>query len=601
MTAPSQGTSFLEYYQRLIEQEKGNWDYLDKISKTRGRDEKTAVEHERAEIERRYTHVMRQMMPHLVPRILGDGLRGINWLCSEKVVNHEGAWGRSAYKDSRVLNTMEACTALSAWQELYTHQQNPPAAIRSIVNRLPGALKWATKKQDEDGAFIGLTFELAAVHNTAIVVWVVCTFTTCQSDPTIDWKGITSNAISWLHNARKSLKLSKSYEFFGLNESSASRTFASIWALRALIAYVRSPFASEQSLWDADNVGNEILNFLEAARLSTHHRPEWQYLMGHKVAEGPPSPAITGMLLTMLAEAQASEIPLPPKEIEQYIASGIDYLCSTVSKKTHLWEEETETYEQIININPYKTTDRHWTHVATPWCIQALALHNQYLNSIHHQILLIQSVMALLGHQSNEGYFRQNNKIEPNPSIFATALNLYALTYVLKFVEKLPLMEEVGKVTARTKTKVFISYSHNDTLWLDRLKVHLKLIEREGFLDCWDDTKIAPGDTWKDTILEALKSSKVAVLLISAHFLASDFIAKYELPTLLSRAASGGTTILPIIVSPCLFERTELRKFQTVNTPKKPLSVLSDPEREQVLVNVAERIIQHLDSAGTIQ
>jgi hypothetical protein len=70
-----------------------------------------------------------------------------------------------------------------------------------------------------------------------------------------------------------------------------------------------------------------------------------------------------------------------------------------------------------------------------------------------------------------------------------------------------------------TRTKVFISYSHADKEWLDRLKRHLKPLVRDG-LDCWDDTRIQPGADWQQEIRHALDAAQVAVLVISADFFA---------------------------------------------------------------------------------
>ena len=41
-----------------------------------------------------------------------------------------------------------------------------------------------------------------------------------------------------------------------------------------------------------------------------------------------------------------------------------------------------------------------------------------------------------------------------------------------------------------TAPTVFISYSHKDEKWKNRLVTHLGVLEKEGLLDLWDDRKI---------------------------------------------------------------------------------------------------------------
>ncbi len=145
------------------------------------------------------------------------------------------------------------------------------------------------------------------------------------------------------------------------------------------------------------------------------------------------------------------------------------------------------------------------------------------------------------------------------------------------------------------RTKVFVSYSHLDQEWLKRLQVHLKPLERHGLVDRWDDTLIAAGQKWKGEIAKAIDSAAVAILLVSADFLASDFIDKDELPPLLNAAEGEGTVILPLIVSPCRFSETEsLAQFQAVNPPSEPLIRMSKADQEQTFVSLAKRVDQLL-------
>jgi len=141
-----------------------------------------------------------------------------------------------------------------------------------------------------------------------------------------------------------------------------------------------------------------------------------------------------------------------------------------------------------------------------------------------------------------------------------------------------------------SRRNVFISYNHKDAKYLERLHIHLKNYGLSEIADFWDDTKIAPGANWRDEIKKAIQSAKVAVLLISADFLASEYITKNELPPLLAAAKIEGTTILPIILSPCAFEYTELSCFQAVNSPSKPLAKLKGYQRDELWVKVVNEI-----------
>src|SRR5690242_9852046 len=108
------------------------------------------------------------------------------------------------------------------------------------------------------------------------------------------------------------------------------------------------------------------------------------------------------------------------------------------------------------------------------------------------------------------------------------------------------------------RNRAFVSYSHADKKHLARLRIHLAHYTRELKVDVWDDTRITPGMQWKKEIKDAIASAKVAILLVSADFLASGFIARDELPPLLVAAKNEGARIFIVILSPCAFKSSSL-------------------------------------------
>ncbi len=145
------------------------------------------------------------------------------------------------------------------------------------------------------------------------------------------------------------------------------------------------------------------------------------------------------------------------------------------------------------------------------------------------------------------------------------------------------------------RTKVFISYCHKDAEWLARLEVHLKPMTRSGEITLWSDSEIKPGSNWKEEILRAIDATKVAILLVSADFLASDFITDNELPRLLAAASKGGAVILPVILSPCRFLKTEgISEFQALNDPARPLISMTKAEQEEEFVKITEKVERSL-------
>lgn len=141
------------------------------------------------------------------------------------------------------------------------------------------------------------------------------------------------------------------------------------------------------------------------------------------------------------------------------------------------------------------------------------------------------------------------------------------------------------------KPNIFISYSHKDEPWKDRLMTHLQVLAMEERFAVWDDRQIAVGEDWYPAIEQAIQQASLAVLLVSVNFLTSKFIRGEEIPRLLQRRAGAGLRVYPIIVGPCPWQRVDwLSRIQVRPRDGKPLAAGNEYQIEETLANIAMEI-----------
>ena len=188
------------------------------------------------------------------------------------------------------------------------------------------------------------------------------------------------------------------------------------------------------------------------------------------------------------------------------------------------------------------------------------------------------------------GFDEKHDDIEHHLSLDPVARQLIVedpqFLFYLQGVNFDQLAQTVGKKAPRRQ--IFISYSHHDELWLNKLRTQLEGLAGRGKIDYWSDKDIAPSQQWRREIEAALDRAAVGVLLVTPKFLESVFIRDVEVRRLLERATSDGCQIQSLIVKPSVFTAIqELSVFQAVNDPSAPLSTMPSHKQDKILSKLA--------------
>src|SRR5689334_21620988 len=105
-----------------------------------------------------------------------------------------------------------------------------------------------------------------------------------------------------------------------------------------------------------------------------------------------------------------------------------------------------------------------------------------------------------------------------------------------------------------TPLKLFYCYAREDKALRDELEIHLAGLKRQYNLTHWSDREIIAGADWEQIIDEHLNTANIILLLISPHFVASDYCYGIEMQQALDLHRKGTCCVIPILLHPTYCE-----------------------------------------------
>lgn len=256
--------------------------------------------------------------------------------------------------------------------------------------------------------------------------------------------------------------------------------------------------------------------------------------------------------------------------------NNIEYIDSEILPKTI----------EKLNISKNKLKNLKWLKNITN--LESIWINDNPVEDFSLELVLEQQLKNIYAFSTIELPSKTNTEYLVLSRIKGNAIKSSKLSNYSFYVES----EEMVQTTTEEKSPhIFISYAHSNKDWLNRVIIHLEGLKNLNLnFDIWEDTRIKTGDEWLKSIQESMDKANIAILLISADFIASQFVMRKEVPHLLEKAEKNGAVILPIILSPCLFTDTNIGKYQAVNAPEKTLEDCTYAEQERTLTKLMQEI-----------
>jgi len=144
--------------------------------------------------------------------------------------------------------------------------------------------------------------------------------------------------------------------------------------------------------------------------------------------------------------------------------------------------------------------------------------------------------------------------------------------------------------------RVFISYAHADEAYRNQLDKQLAILQRAGIVETWHDRRLVPGEEWDHGIRAELDAAQIILLLVSADFLASDYVHDVEIIRAMERHTAGSARVIPVILRSCAWDLAPFAKLQALPKDGKPIDKWANID--EAFLDVANGIRRVADTFG---
>lgn len=157
-----------------------------------------------------------------------------------------------------------------------------------------------------------------------------------------------------------------------------------------------------------------------------------------------------------------------------------------------------------------------------------------------------------------------------------------------------------GPPPPRAPLRLLITFSPDDRALEDLLVRQLAILRHLEIVEIWSRDRVRGGGAWREEAERARDHADVALLLISASFLASEALMNEELPRIFDQQKKRGLRVIPVLLAACLWDaHPGLGALRPLPRSGVPIASLDGDDRDQALKEIAAEIAE-LTEAGPV-